>query len=1078
MITPTAATPARAPHLPVLPFRGQTARVCSAVPVILITVLLLLPDAALSQPVLNFKRVTVNWPTMELYFTVGCDGSPAWDMRKEHLRIHENGVEIPEFTLWCPDPAIRCAASVALVADASASMKGGGIEGVRAGLTAFAQMMDGVVDEAALITAGNPPVIRREMTVDKPALRTAIDSLRASGGSAIWDGAMMGLEHLINTGENQCRALILCADGMDNLSATTLGELITRANRNRIRIFTLGYGNVINATELELLAQLTGGRHYQSPNAGQLAMIYEEITASVFYPIWECIITYDRDCADGTNRTVDLQLRDYCDGEDAKSKTYIAPLDSTTYSLQRLRIETVTSVPREEVTVPLLLDVIPGDATLRPFDITIASGTPARPLIEVSVPAGSPLDSVALRIDRSADSVRIRLDEDVPIAVPGTLLELRFHTQGILDSSWFPLGARVQDVHVPCAGTVVSSGGYRIVPRLLPRLTPEGELWVCPGGTVELTANEGFVSYRWSTGDTTRSILADADAAYFVDVVDGAGDTLRSAATVVRFHPRRRVWLEPQGALTACRESNVDFRVAGDTAGARIFWKWESAPRSLYPSKVPDKIWARVVDEFGCVFATDTIWTNAYDPPVTLNVAGDVVYVCPGDSVALRVMEDYPFYFWDAGYLKGDSVRGIFARADGGWHGDGRYSYYVRDSSGCRGSWHSVTVKEYPRRTIAIDRGQRIVLCPDAEARVSGTGDFAAWRWSTGDTTRTIPVRGTTVAGTDTLWVEGIAAEGCVTRSAPLVVETVTRPAPRITPGTLTALCPEDRVRLDAGEGYESYRWSTGDTTRFIEVDTEGGYVVAVTAHGGCVGISDTLLLRREDVAFVPVTYAGSPMLCPGGTLLLEAPEGYANYRWNTGARTRTLAVHAAGAYAVSVLSPGGCEGVSELVHVGMRTQQRPRITRDGLTLSTGLFFVSHQWLRDGQPISGAAGPIYEVTDIGRYAVQVVDSCGAVLLSDEINITTLGIASRPELFRLDVYPDPSDGRIHLDVRGASGPVQAELHDLLGRRITRYEWRAEGVLRAVMDFHGAPPGIYILRLAHSGGQITRRLTKTK
>jgi hypothetical protein len=44
------------------------------------------------------------------------------------------------------------------------------------------------------------------------------------------------------------------------------------------------------------------------------------------------MITYQRDCADGGMRTVELQLRDFCGGSDVKTKTYRAPLDSTTFS--------------------------------------------------------------------------------------------------------------------------------------------------------------------------------------------------------------------------------------------------------------------------------------------------------------------------------------------------------------------------------------------------------------------------------------------------------------------------------------------------------------------------------------------------------------------------------------------------------------------------------------------------------------------------------------------------------------------------------------------------------------------------
>jgi copper homeostasis protein CutC len=72
---------------------------------------------------------------------------------------------------------------------------------------------------------------------------------------------------VINNGVNQCRAVIALTDGGDNASTRTVAEIISLANRHRIRVFTIGLGSGINATELEQIALLTGGRYYQTPNA-------------------------------------------------------------------------------------------------------------------------------------------------------------------------------------------------------------------------------------------------------------------------------------------------------------------------------------------------------------------------------------------------------------------------------------------------------------------------------------------------------------------------------------------------------------------------------------------------------------------------------------------------------------------------------------------------------------------------------------------------------------------------------------------------------------------------------------------
>ncbi|MFZ1728736.1 MAG: VWA domain-containing protein, partial [Bacteroidota bacterium] len=278
--------------------------------------LFLAGTAAEAQPNLNLKRVTVNWPTVELYFSVGCNGSPSYNMAKQDFKIFENGVEVKDFTLWCPDPMIRCAISVSLVFDASGSMGGAGNAGAKLAGHAFVDLMDGTIDEAAIIFFSTTVWIEQQMTTIKPMLHSAVDALPVTNMTAVWDGIYAGIIELVNNGVNQCRAVIVMTDGGDNSSTRTVAEIISLANRHRIRVFTIGLGTGINATELEQIALLTGGRYYQTPNAGQLSAIYTEISSIMFQGFQECIITYERDCADGGMRTVELQLKNFCGGTD------------------------------------------------------------------------------------------------------------------------------------------------------------------------------------------------------------------------------------------------------------------------------------------------------------------------------------------------------------------------------------------------------------------------------------------------------------------------------------------------------------------------------------------------------------------------------------------------------------------------------------------------------------------------------------------------------------------------------------------------------------------------------------------
>lgn len=68
----------------------------------------------------------------------------------------------------------------------------------------------------------------------------------------------------------------------------------------------------------------------------------------------------------------------------------------------------------------------------------------------------------------------------------------------------------------------------------------------------------------------------------------------------------------------------------------------------------------------------------------------------------------------------------------------------------------------------------------------------------------------------------------------------ITNPAPQPDLGPDITTCEGREVVLDAGGGYASYLWNTGDNTRYLTVNKAGEYSVMVTNVHGCMG-SDTI---------------------------------------------------------------------------------------------------------------------------------------------------------------------------------------------------------------------------------------------
>ena len=450
-----------------------------------------------------------------------------------------------------------------------------------------------------------------------------------------------------------------------------------------------------------------------------------------------------------------------------------------------------------------------------------------------------------------------------------------------------------------------------------------------------------------------------------------------------------------------------------------------------------------------------------------MNAQADTLRVCQGDSVRLSIIEEFPVYEWSTG----DSTRFIFASPDSGWTRE--YAVRVSDASGCTSEWKNVWVAEHSPRAAAILPRGPILLCEGDGVELHAAGDFISYRWSTRETTQSI-----TVSDTGKYYVSCYSEYGCVSLSDTVDVNGVGPLSPRILTGRHTSLCMNDAVLLDAGEGYASYLWSTGDSARFLTATTSGAYFVDVRTYGGCSRRSDTVHLQHESIGYPVVTVEGHTTLCTGDTVRMQAPAGFAQYFWTTGDTTRSIAVAQAGKYGVTVVSNGGCEGKSLPVIVRAIDSIPPVISRRDDVLSTRSDVLTHTWFLDDVEIPGATVSTLQATRTGRYRVAVVDSCGRLLHSEELLVAVLHAtdpypgSTVPRTAALQLYPDPASDVLQLQIADVRGDAEVEIRDVLGRCV--YTRRLPGSGGFSLDLSALRTGFYVLRLRYDDGMIVRKL----
>ncbi len=198
------------------------------------------------------------------------------------------------------------------------------------------------------------------------------------------------------------------------------------------------------------------------------------------------------------------------------------------------------------------------------------------------------------------------------------------------------------------------------------------------------------------------------------------------------------------------------------------------------------------------------------------------------------------------------------------------------------------------------------VVCAGSTVELDAGAGYAAYLWSTGETSRSItvaPLVDTTYGVTVT------DAFGNLGRDEHAVA-VVPEPTPAISGPT--EVCAGSGATLDAGSGYASYLWSPGgETTQSIVVSpaVTTAYGVTVTTGEGCSGASPS-----HTVTVNPLPQPGVSGPCyvlPGETATLDAGPGYEGYLWSTDGTGQTVQVSppVTTTYTVTVTDANGCEG-------------------------------------------------------------------------------------------------------------------------------------------------------------------------
>jgi VWFA-related protein len=504
----------------------------------LLSLLLLLPAALYAQVTLELRSINVRWPLVDITLHAECNGAPAMDLERRYFRVRENGVEVDNFTLSCPDSNTFCPMSAVLAFDLSGSMQGVPLDEAKMAGHNFVNRMAAGVDEAAIIGFSFYAVLECAMTTDRRVLNAAINNMAAMGGTALWDAGLASLRELAHKGRNPCRAVVLLTDGMDNNSRSTAQDLIDSAKAAGIPVYTIALGQLSTAPILRDIAVKTGGRYYNPEEANNLDEIYSIISQLIKFGNANCTLTYNGACLDGGDRSVEVMLTGYCRGGDTASIAFRAP-DNTG---RRLPVHLGLGARRipggGSASIPLTwLTPLAGDV-MYPFDILLRYDSTLLRLRGASLPPGSwlatPPDLMPV-----ADGVLLRSSGTYTVSGAGDLVLLDFEAVNPADTTCTPVELLRCWFSEGCMQPRLQSVDLCIIPcRLAPRIVAADPAVLCAGGQLLLTTDSGAFTYDWyrdgvSEGGGSHRHIVTRPGSYEVSITDTSGCTARSTPVAV-----------------------------------------------------------------------------------------------------------------------------------------------------------------------------------------------------------------------------------------------------------------------------------------------------------------------------------------------------------------------------------------------------------------------------------------------------------------------------------------------------------------------------------------------------------------
>jgi len=223
------------------------------------------------------RRVYLNYSMrvdrVLLYATARQKGRYLADLKPADMVLEEDGVRQKILDFYIETRPV----TLAMILDSSGSMQPS-LPKVHDAASGFVGAL-GPEDKALVVDFDEKVYLLQDLTGDKDALRSAIVSTNALGGTALFDSLYASYRKL--KGIDGRKAIILLTDGDDTASRFSFKRVLDGAKLSDIIIYSIGLGTSVLDVELrrilKSLAEESGGRAFFPDKVDELRDVYADI---------------------------------------------------------------------------------------------------------------------------------------------------------------------------------------------------------------------------------------------------------------------------------------------------------------------------------------------------------------------------------------------------------------------------------------------------------------------------------------------------------------------------------------------------------------------------------------------------------------------------------------------------------------------------------------------------------------------------------------------------------------------------------------------------------------------------------